>query len=124
LPILPNSPNPANGAAGVSMTTTLTWSAAGATSYDVLLDTSDPPSQVASGLTSASYSPSGLAANTLYFWQIVAHNASGDVQGPTWTFTTAAAPPPPIDEIVIYANDVPTAALHGNWTKTSDSTSP
>jgi len=123
-PAMPNSPSPANGATNVSTSTALTWSSAGATSFDVLLDTTDPPSQVASGLTNASYAPSGLAPGTIYFWQIVAHNSSGAVQGPTWSFTTAAAPPPPINEIVIYASDIPPAALQGSWSLQSDGTSP
>jgi hypothetical protein len=35
-----------------------------------------------------------------------------------------SAPPPPAGNIVVYASDVPDAALHGSWTKASDSTSP
>jgi phosphatidylserine/phosphatidylglycerophosphate/cardiolipin synthase-like enzyme len=122
-PAEPNSPNPADGAANVNPGVTLTWASAGASSYDVLLDTSDPPSQVASGITSASYTPT-LSPDTTYFWQIVAHNSTGDVQGPVWTFTTGAAAPPPIDEIVIYASDVPASALHGGWATHTDASSP
>jgi hypothetical protein len=102
---------------------TLTWTAPGATSYDVRLGTDDAPTDVATGLTTASYTASGLAPGTTYFWQIVAQNGAGTNQGPQWTFTTAAAPPP-ASEIVIYARDIPVGARHGSWTTASDPTSP
>ncbi len=75
-PGTPTSPSPANGATGVSATPTLTWSASGATSYDVRFGTANPPPQVATGQTSASYAPASLAANTTYYWQVVAKNSS------------------------------------------------
>jgi hypothetical protein len=93
-PATPSSPNPADGATGVATNVTLKWTAAGATTYDILLDTSDPPTAVASGITTASYTPSGLVPGTTYIWQIVAHNSRGTNQGPQWIFTTAATPAP------------------------------
>ena len=93
-PAAPGSPSPADGSTGVSTTPTLTWTASGATSYDVSFGASNPPSQVTSGQSSASYAPAALAAATTYFWQIVAHNGAGTTTGTTWSFTTAAAPPP------------------------------
>jgi hypothetical protein len=92
-PATPNSPSPANGATGQLASLTLTWAAAGATTYDVLFGPTDPPSQVASGISAASYAVSGLTAGATYFWQIVAHNAGGANQGPEWSFTTAVPPP-------------------------------
>jgi hypothetical protein len=122
-PGTPASPSPADGAAGTGSSVTLTWAATGATSYDVRLGTDDAPLEVATGITTASYTASGLAPETTYVWQIVAHNGAGTNQGPLWTFTTVAAPPPPTD-IVIYASDIPPGALHGSWTTASDPTSP
>ncbi len=90
-PAPPASPSPASGATDVNPSTTLTWSAANATSYDVRFGTSSNPPQVASGLTTASYAPSGLTAGTTYYWQIVATNGAGSTSGPVWSFTTAAA---------------------------------
>jgi regulation of enolase protein 1 (concanavalin A-like superfamily) len=90
-PGAPSSPNPPSGATNVITTTSLTWVAAGATSYDVKLGTTASPPFVATGLPTASYSPSGLTGGTTYFWQIIAHNASGTTTGPTWSFTTAAS---------------------------------
>jgi hypothetical protein len=122
-PGTPGSPNPGNGAAGVATNATLTWSASGATSYDVNFGTSSSPPQAASGLTNASYTPSNLAGGTTYFWQIVARNNAGSTTGPVWSFTTAAAPPP-VQNIVIWASDIPASGLHGSWMQGSDAQSP
>jgi glucuronoarabinoxylan endo-1,4-beta-xylanase len=89
-PSSPTSPGPANGASGVSATPTLTWSAAGATSYDVQFGASNPPPTVAVNQSIASYAPGTLTAGTAYYWQIVARNASGATTGPIWTFTTGS----------------------------------
>jgi hypothetical protein len=121
-PAAPGSPSPAAGATGVATTSTLSWSAAGATSYDVKFGTSSSPPQVTTGQAAASYAPS-MAASTTYFWQIVAHNSAGATSGPVWSFTTAAVPPSPTD-IVIYASDIAAAAMHGMWSVASDPTSP
>jgi hypothetical protein len=74
-------------------------------------------------MTSTSFTPSTLANSTTYFWRVVAHNANGSATGPVWSFTTAAAPPPNTD-VVIYASDIPSSALHGSWTLASDPSSP
>ena len=80
------------GATGVATATRLTWSATGATTYDVKLGTSNPPATVvASNLTAASYQPT-LTAGTRYFWQVVARNSAGTTAGPVWSFTAASAP--------------------------------
>ena len=69
---------------------TLTWSATGATSYDVSFGTVNPPPQVTTNQTAASYQPATTAAGTTYFWRVVARNAAGTTTGPVWSFTTAA----------------------------------
>ena len=123
-PAVPGSPSPIDGATGVTTTPVLSWSAAGATTYDVRFGTTNPPSVVSSGQSSASYSPAGLANSATYFWQIVAHNAFGQTTGPVWSLTTQPPAPPAPDNIVIYASDVAPAALHGSWSSASDATSP
>ena len=64
------------------MTANLTWSAVGATSYDISFGTANPPPQVATGLTTASYSPASLNGNTRYYWRVSARNAGGASIGP------------------------------------------
>jgi hypothetical protein len=120
-PSAPASPAPASGATGVSTSPTLTWTATGAASYDIAFGTTNPPPQVASGQTAASYSPT-TTAGTTYYWQIVARNSAGTTAGPVWSFTTALAATNA--EIVIYASDIPATALHGSWNAASDGTSP
>jgi hypothetical protein len=94
-PSTPGAPSPTNGATGVGTTPTLTWSATGATSYDVNFGTSNPPPQVSAGQTAASLAPGSLSNGTTYFWQVVAHNGGGATSGPVWSYTTAVTPPPP-----------------------------
>ena len=89
---MPGSPSPANGATGVGITPTLTWTSSGATTYDVRFGTTSTPPQVSTGQSAASYAPGTLSNNTTYFWQVIAHNTNGTTNGPVWSFTTAAAP--------------------------------
>jgi hypothetical protein len=121
-PPMPNTPGPPNGAASITIPATLTWTSPGAVTYDVMFGTTNPPPTAATGGTSASFVPASLAASTTYFWEIVARNGSGATTGPVWSFTTAA--PPTNANVVIYASDTSSMALHGGWTTASDSTSP
>ncbi len=88
---------PANGATGVSLTPTLSWSAStGATSYDVYFGTASSP-PLAANTTATSYSVGTLSGGTLYYWRVVAKNASGSNSSGTWSFTTLTpAPPAPV----------------------------
>jgi hypothetical protein len=79
----------------VSTSPTLSWTAPGATSYDVALGTTNPPSTVSTGQGASSYAPAKLAANATYYWQIVAHNANSSTTGPVWWFITAPPPAAP-----------------------------
>lgn len=90
-PAAPSSPSPSNGATGVSVTPTLSWTASGATNYDVRFGTANPPPQVTTAQTAASFAPGSLAANTTYYWQIVAHNSAGATTGAVWSFKTGGA---------------------------------
>ncbi len=92
-PAVPVLVSPANGAAGVSQTPSLTWNAStGATSYDVYIGTSSPPPLVAN-TTGTSYSPGTLTAGTTYYWQVVAKNSAGSASSSTWSFATVTAMP-------------------------------
>lgn len=90
-PGVPTSPSPADGATNISTGVTLTWSSRSATSYDVSVGTANPPSTLVTGLSTPSYSLSGLTTNTVYYWQVVAHNAAGSTTGPVWSFSTVTA---------------------------------
>jgi hypothetical protein len=117
-PAPPTSPSPAAGATAVTTRPTLTWTAAGATSYDVRFGTANPPPSVTTGQSAASYAPAALAANTTYFWQIVARNSSGTTTGPIWSFTTAAGVPAPWQDLDIGAVGRAGSASYTNGTFT------
>jgi len=95
-----SAPQPPDGAAGVSMTTSLRWTAAtNATSHQVYLgrdkdvvrnaDAAAPEYQGSAALGSESIDPGKLAWDTLYFWRVDAVTSAGPVKGPVWSFTTA-----------------------------------
>src|SRR2546426_3677918 len=84
-----------NGALGMTVTPTLSWQAAGATSYDLRLSSANPPSTYASNMSTYYYAPAALSVGTKYYWQVVAKNAAGSTIGPVWSFTTEGGSPPP-----------------------------
>jgi endonuclease/exonuclease/phosphatase family metal-dependent hydrolase len=91
-PAQPSQPAPADQAV-VDATATLTWSAAGATSFDVLFGNTNPPGTLVSGLIESSYKPA-LTTVSSYYWQVIARNAGGSTPGPVWSFTTSGLPLP------------------------------
>ncbi len=86
VPVLP--PNcatalvPADLATGVVRNTGLSWTAATGSplSYDVYFGTSTSPA-FAANVLGTTYTPATLAANTTYYWKVVAKNANGDAIG-------------------------------------------
>lgn len=91
---------PANGAANVSLTPTLSWgSSSGATSYQIAVDTDSgfaPPIlfQTTTGLTSTVVPPGNLAEGTQYFWRVVATNITGSTPGTPNPSSFTTVPPP------------------------------
>lgn len=85
----------------------------GVTTYDVYLDTSNPPTTaISTGNTTLSVTPSTLALGEQYFWQVVARRPLGNVPGPVWSFTTSSIAGPNIRVITpmalektMYTND-------------------
>jgi hypothetical protein len=97
IPTCAGGPNsPANGAAGVSTSTTLSWPAVnGATGYDVYFGTGNPANTlVSSNQGGTTYSPASLNFSTTYFWRVVPRNSSGAASNcSSWYFTTIAPSP-------------------------------
>ncbi len=93
----PTLTSPANGAAGVSTSATLSWNAASGTAgYNVYLGTSNPP-QTSTFTNATSFTPvSTLIAGTKYYWYVTSidpNNSNKQAASPIWSFTTVAAPP-------------------------------
>ncbi len=90
--------SPANGATGVVVAPSLTWSAvSGASSYDIEVATDPDFLDVvaqAAGLTGTSWTPSpSLNPNTVYYWRVTANNTCGaGSYSATWAFQTMAPP--------------------------------
>jgi hypothetical protein len=85
---------PLNNATNILTNSTLTWSDISVssnqpTTYNVYLDIVNPPQiQVAQNLSATSFTPSTLAPNTKYYYEIVPKNASGQDSGCISNFTT------------------------------------
>jgi hypothetical protein len=89
--------SPANGATGVSMSTSISWTAgSGATSHDVYFGTTSTPTFKVNQ-TGTSYNPGSLTANTKYYWRIDEKNANGTTTGTVWSFTTGSGSTTRID---------------------------
>lgn len=93
------TPTPANAATGVcyagaGAVSSISWgAAAGATSYDVYFGAGSVPGTVTANVATNTYNTGALAANTTYYWRVVAKNACGDATtSATFSFTTAASP--------------------------------
>jgi len=123
-PTVPVLIYPENGATGASVTPGLSWSdATGATSYDVYLGTSSTP-PFALNTTATLYQPATLAANTVYYWYVVAKDAAGGSNSATWSFTTGAGGTPAVPAFVITTvaggvpppTPVPATAASVGWT--------
>jgi hypothetical protein len=76
--------------------TALSWSdtGAGVITFNVYLDTVNPPVAVVSTEQSAAtFTPGSLVPGTTYYWQVLAINSGGSTYGPVWSFTMVNPPP-------------------------------
>lgn len=89
-PGIPVLVSPTDGSTGVSITPTIQWTAFNAATCNVDFGTSNPPSNVTTGQTCASYVPSTLSYLTTYYIKITAVNAGGSTSTAVLSFTTMA----------------------------------
>lgn len=94
-PNLLTNPFPEDKATGQLLDTTLSWSGddpdGDAVTYSVYLDAnySNPNTPVSVDQTQTQFSTSSLAADTTYYWKVVAKDAhASTTSGPVWSFTT------------------------------------
>jgi putative hemolysin len=92
-PYAPYKPDPADRETGVPTDQVLTWHASDPErdrlTYDVYFGTSSTPPLVAEGLTTPSYDPPSLRADTIYYWIVAVSDGAHETVGPTWKFRTA-----------------------------------
>lgn len=129
IPPTPVLAAPANNSLNQPLNQTLTWNtASGAVSYTVQISTSSNFNTLVlnqAGLTSTSFSPTGLAYQTKYYWRVNATNASGTSGwSETWNFTTTSgASTPLIQASDIIVSDITGTSSKIKWTKGSGSRS-
>ncbi len=121
----PAAPTNLTATAASSSQINLSWTgSSGATSYNVMRSTTSggPYSQVASGVTSTSFSDTGLAAGTTYFYVVQACNGSGcSGNSNQASATTPSNSPPPAPTNLIAAGQDSQVSL--TWTASSGATS-
>ncbi len=115
--------SPDSASTGKPLSGSLSWSAsASATSYDVYLDVSDPPTtKVDSNVVSTSYVYNQLLPSTIYFWKIISKNVDGTevASNAPWGFTTINVPLAPTD-LVIVNDSVTSLMLQWNDTASNE----
>ncbi len=109
--------SPADEATETEVDLTLEWnSSTGAAGYYLYFGTDNPPTNVENGTdngTDLTYSATGLANGTTYYWQVVPYNGVGPAAGcPVWSFTTYANTVTSFP----YTYSFDTATLHPAWT--------
>lgn len=84
------NPSPANGATGVQINPTLSWTAApGMVSHNVYFGSSNPPALIGNQ-TGTTYNPGTLTPNMTYYWRIdEVDGANMIVTGNVWSFTAS-----------------------------------
>lgn len=132
------NPNPADMTADVT-SPELSWEFGNNTvEYQVLLDTQNPPQNVAVNWTNdleTEYTIANLSNNNIYYWQVNARNDGGTTNGDVWSFSTPFDAPTGLtasdytiyegDEVVVTWNEVDNDVILGyniyvNGTKKND----
>lgn len=85
-------PEPADLAAGVSLTPQLRWTAGDcAESHSIHFGLTNPPPFVGNR-TTTNFAPGTLSPQTIYYWRVDEVNSAGTTTGTVWRFQTGAAP--------------------------------
>ncbi len=109
--------SPADNAVSQPVSGTLVWnSSLNASSYDVYLDTNDPPTTLVSAdVADTSYAYTNLTTGVEYFWKTLAKNINTNVvaSNAPFSFTIVNVPLPPSG---LAASNVTTTGLDLNWT--------
>lgn len=94
-PNIPSSPNPTNGATGVSVNADASWTGGDVNpgdtvTYDVYFGTTTPPTiKVSANQSTTSYDPGTMNYNGHYYWKIVSwDNHGASTVGIIWDFIT------------------------------------
>jgi hypothetical protein len=89
LPETPYAPQPLSGSENIKTDITLSWNGGQTDTYSVYLGlTESTLALIEQDITSPIYPITGLQRETLYYWKIIANNASGSSESPIWHFTT------------------------------------
>jgi len=92
----PTLSSPADAATGVNSTSTLTWASAGAAGITYDIEVASDPSfttivSSATGLTTTSYTVTGLTSSTTYYWRVSAQNScTSSSNSSAFSFTTSS----------------------------------
>ncbi|MCL6098324.1 MAG: VWA domain-containing protein [Bacteroidetes bacterium] len=107
---IPNTPQPSNSTTDLPLSVGLSWQCGSAVSFDVYLDTQNPPQRLINlNNVTKSYIVSNLSYGTTYYWQVFANYADGTKKaGPVWSFTTTQSVNPSVSGYVMYLDSLST----------------
>jgi len=105
----PTTPSPSDNSTNQSRSLQLSWESVNSSSYDVYLDTQNPPTALAaSNITAKNFTANSLIANTKYYWRVVAKNSTGTSAGDVWSFTTGTTINPTQSGEILVLNKIST----------------
>jgi hypothetical protein len=88
----PANPYPPHGSNNQLADVALSWGTSGSTgspdTYNLFLGTTPNPPLVATGLTTAGFTPDPLYNDTQYYWKVVSRTGADRATGSVWTFRT------------------------------------